>query len=90
MPAIDSILVSILTFSMSRISKHISGYLALMVDLDFQGQTIFFQIYIIFKVSHYSYIIYFKYFELLDLNYVKIITKIKNEAGIQPEIMKII
>ena len=39
--------------------KSISGYLTLMFDLDFQGQTTFLQIYIIFKVSHYRYIIYF-------------------------------
>ena len=29
-----------------------------MVDLDFQGQTYSFEIIIIFKVSHYNYIIY--------------------------------
>ena len=38
--------------------KSISGYLTLMFDLDFQGKTTFLQIYIIFKVSHYIYIIY--------------------------------
>ena len=39
--------------------KSISGYLTLMFDLDFQGQTTFLQIYIIFKASHYRYSIYF-------------------------------
>ena len=39
--------------------KSIFGYLTLMFDFDFQGQTTFLQIYIIFKVSHYRYIIYF-------------------------------
>ena len=37
----------------------IFGHLTLMFDLDFQGQTTFLQIYIIFKFSHYRYIIYF-------------------------------
>ena len=46
-----------------------------MVDIDFQGQTIFFEIIIIFKISLYSYIIYFRIFEFLDLDYVKIILK---------------
>ena len=48
-----------------------------MFDLDFQGQTNFFQICIIFKVNHNNYIIYFKFFEFLDIDYVKINTKIK-------------
>ena len=61
-----------------------------MVDLDFQGQTIFFQICIIFKVNHHSYIICFRLSEFLDLVYVKINTKIKSVACIQPEIMKVI
>ena len=39
--------------------KSIFGHLTLMFDLDFQGQTTFLQIYIIFKVSHNRYIIYF-------------------------------
>ena len=39
--------------------KSIFGYLTLLFDLDFQGQTTFLQIYIIFKVSHYRCIIYF-------------------------------
>ena len=51
-----------------------------MLDLDFQGQTNFFQICIIFKVSHHSYIIYFKSFEFLDIDYVKINTKIKSDS----------
>ena len=69
--------------------KSISGYLTLMFDLDFQGQTTFLQIYIIFKVSHYRYIIYFWFFEFFDLDYVKINTEIKSAACIQPEIMKV-
>ena len=70
--------------------KFISGYLTLMFDLDFQGQTTFLQIHIIFKVSHYRYIIYFWFFEFFDLDYVKINTEIKAAACIQPEIMKVI
>ena len=66
------------------------SHLTLMVDLDFQGQTIFFEIIIIFKVSHHSYIIYFRFFEFLDLDYVKINTKIKSVSCIQPEIIKVI
>ena len=61
-----------------------------MVDIDFQGQTIFFEVIIIFKVSLYSYIIYFRFFEFLDLDYDKINTKIKSVACIQPEIIKVI
>ena len=61
-----------------------------MFDLDFQGQTNFFQICIIFKVNHDNYIIYFKFFEFLDIDYVKINTKIRSVACIQPEIMKVI
>ena len=70
--------------------KSISGYLTLMFDLDFQGQTTFLQIYIIFKVSHYRYIIYCWFFEFFDLDYVKINTEIEAAACIQPEIMKVI
>ena len=70
--------------------KFIFNHLTLMVDLDFQGQTNFFQICIIFKVNHHSYIICFRIAEFLDLDYVKINTKIKSEACIQPEIMKVI
>ena len=70
--------------------KSISGYLTSMFDLDFQGQTTFLQIYIIFKVSHYRYIIYFWFFEFFDLDYVEINTEIKSAACIQPEIMKVI
>ena len=61
-----------------------------MFDLDFQGQTNFFQICIIFKVNHHDYIIYFNFFEFLDIDYVKINTKIKSVACIQPEIIKVI
>ena len=61
-----------------------------MVDLDFQGQTNFFQICIIVKVNHHSYIIYFTFSEFLDIDYVKINIKIKSVACIQPEIMKVI
>ena len=70
--------------------KSIFNHLTLMVDLDFLGQTNFFQICIIFKVNHHSYIICFRFAEFrLDLDYVKIDTKIKSEACIQPEIMKV-
>ena len=61
-----------------------------MVDLDFQGQTNFFQISIIFKVKHHSYIICFRFAGFLDLDYVKINTKIMSVACFQPEIMKVI
>ena len=50
MPAIDSILVSNLTYSRSGISENpFFGYLTLTFDLDFQGKTTFLQIYIIFN-----------------------------------------
>ena len=68
--------------------KSIFNYLTLMVDLDFQGQTNFIQICIIFKVNHHNYIICFRFAEFLNLDYVKINTEIKSEACIQPEIMK--
>ena len=61
-----------------------------MVDLDFQGQTNFNQICIIFEVNHHSYIICFRLAEFLNLDYVKINTENKSEACIQPEIMKVI
>ena len=61
-----------------------------MVDLDFKGQTNFFSNFITFKVNRHSYIICFGFAEFLDLDYVKINTKIKSEAFIQPEIMKVI
>ena len=70
--------------------KSIFNHLTLMVDLDFQGQTNFFQISIIFKVKHHSYIICFRFAGFLDLDYVKINIKIKSEACIQPEIIKVI
>ena len=70
--------------------KSIFGYLTLMFDLGFQGQTTFLQIYIIFKVSHYIYIIYFWFFEFFDLDYVKINIEIKSAACIQPAIMNVI
>ena len=61
-----------------------------MVDLDFQSQTNCFKIAIIFKINHHSYIIGFRFAGFLDLDYVKINTKIKSEACIQPQIMKVI
>ena len=63
-----------------------------MDDLDFQVQTIFFESNIISKASHYGYIIYFRFFEFLELDYVKINTKIKINSVpcIQPEILKVI
>ena len=56
-----------------------------MVDLDLQGQTIFFQFCIIFKVNHHSYIICFRFSKFFDLDYVKINTEIKSVACIQLE-----
>ena len=75
---IDSILVSILTFSESRISEIHSQ----LPNLDgwpckIQGQTNFSQMCIIFKVNHHSYIICFRFAEFLDLDYVKINTEIQ-------------
>ena len=61
-----------------------------MVDLENQGQTNFCETYIIFKVSYHSYIIYFRFFGFLDLEFVEINTKIKSVACIQLEIMKVI
>ena len=60
MHAIDSILVSI--FNIKDLKKSKFGYLTLTVNLDFQGQPNFFKVYIIFKVNHHSYIIYFRFF----------------------------
>ena len=74
--AIDSILVSILTFLKVRdLRQFIFNHLILKVDLDFQGRTIFFQICIMFKVNHHSYIICFRFAEFLDHDYVEINTK---------------
>ena len=66
------------------------GYLTLTADLNCKGQPNFYKRYIIFKVSRYSYFIYFRFVEFLDLDCVKINTKIKSVACIQPEIMKVI
>ena len=46
-------------FKVEDLRKSIFGHLTLIFDLDFQGHTTFLQIYIIFKVSHNRYIIYF-------------------------------
>ena len=70
--------------------KSIFNYLTLMVDLDFQGQTNFIQICIIFKVKHHSYIICSRFAEFLNFDYVEINTEIKSKACIQPEILKVI
>ena len=90
MHAIDSILVSILTFTMLRILKNQDQ----SPDLDgwpWLSRSIhFFESNIISNVSHHSYIIYFKFFEFLDLDYVKINSKIKYVACIQPKIIKVI
>ena len=91
MPAIYSILVSNLTYSRSRISENLFPVTwPWCLTLIFKVKPLFLQIYIIFKVSHYRYIIYFWFFEFLDLDYVKINTEIKAAACIQPEIMKVI
>ena len=73
-----------------NLRKSILNYITLMVDLDFQGQTNLFQIFIIFEFNHHSYIICFRFSEFLDLDYVKINTKIKSVACIQPEIKQVI
>ena len=70
--------------------KSILNNLTLIADLDFQGQTNFFQICLILKVNHPSCIICFRFSKFLDLDYVKINTEIKSVACIQPEIMKVI
>ena len=91
MPAIYSILVSNLTYSRSRISENLfSVTWPWCLTLIFKVKPLCLQIYIIFKVSHYRYIIYFWFFEFFDLDYVKINAKIKSAACIQPEIMKVI
>ena len=59
-----------------------------MFDLDFQGQTTFLRIYIIFKVSHHRYITYLWFFEFPHLDYVEFNIKIKSVTCIQPKIMK--
>ena len=91
MPAIDSILVSNLTYSRSRISENsFSGTWPWCLTLIFQGQTTFLWIYIIFKVNHHRYIIYLWFFEFIHLDYVKFNNKIKSVTCIQQEIMKVI
>ena len=40
--------------NVEELKKSKFGYLTLMVNLDFQGQTNSFKIYIIFKVNHHS------------------------------------
>ena len=76
-------------FNIKDLRKSKFGYLALMVDLENKGQTNVVETYF-FKVSHYSCIIYFRFVEFLDLDYVKINTKIKSVVCIQPEIIKVI
>ena len=91
MLANDSILVSILTLSQSGISENpFSITSPWWLTLIFEVKLIFFQISIIFKVKHHSYIICFRFAGFPDFDYVKISTKIKSEACIQPEIMKVI
>ena len=70
--------------------KSICNLLTLMVDGDFQGQTNFSQMCIIFKVNYHSYIICFRFAEFLDLDYVEIDTKIKSVACIKLEKLEVI
>ena len=77
-------------FNARDLNKSKIIYLTLTVDLDFQGQTTFSKLFIIFKVSRHRYTIYFRFSEFLDLDYVRIDTKIKSVACIWPEIMKVI
>ena len=46
-----------------------------MIDLENQGRQMFFETYIIFKVSHHSYIIYSRFLGFVDLEFVQIYTK---------------
>ena len=75
-------------FKVEDLRKFIFGYLTLMFDLDFQGQTTFLWIYIIFKVNHHRYIIYLWFFEFIHLDYVKFNNKIKSVTCIQQEIIE--
>ena len=77
-------------FKVEDLRKFIFGYLTLMFDLDFQGQTVFLRIYIIFKVNHHRYIIFLWFFEFIHLDYVKFNNKIKSVTCIQQEMMKVI
>ena len=77
-------------FKVEDLRKFIFGYLTLMFDLDFQGQTTFLWIYIIFKVNHHRYIIYSWFIEFIHLDYVKFNNKINSVTCIQQEIMKVI
>ena len=69
-------------FNVEDLRKSKIDHLTLKVNLYFQGQTSFSEIYIIFKVIRHSYIIYFTIFVFVDLDYVKIDTKIKSVACI--------
>ena len=62
MHAIDSILVGVDSniYNVEYLRKPKISHRTLMVDFDFQGQTIFYESIIIFKVSPHSYIIYFR------------------------------
>ena len=60
--------------------------MALTFDLENWGQT---YVYMIFKVNRQGHVIYFGLFEIPDLEYVEIDTKIKSVACIQPEIQEV-
>ena len=68
MHAIDSILhgVDSNIYNVEDLREPKISLLTLMVDLDFQGQPIFFESKIIFKVGHHSYIIYFRFVGFLQ------------------------
>ena len=66
------------------------GYLALMVDLDFQGKTTFLRFLLFSRSAIIATLFISDFFEFLDLDYVKINTIIKSVACIQPEIKKVI
>ena len=60
--------------------------MTLTFDLENWGQT---YISMIFKVNRQGHVIYFCLFEIPDLEYVEIDTKIKSVACIQPEIQEV-
>ena len=68
--------------------KSILNNLTLIVDLDFQGQTNFFQICLIFKVNYGGQATYVSHIEIPNIVYVQIDTNIVSLSRIQPMMNK--
>ena len=82
---------SILTFSMPRISENpFSVTWPWWLTLIFKVKPIFFKFVLFSRSTIIATLFISGFFEFLDLDYVKINTKIKSVACIQPEIIKVI